>query len=357
MPTKVYMPKISFAEAINFAISRAMTKDKNMICYGLGVTDPKSIFGTTKNLEKKFGKKRVFDVPNSENALTGISVGLALNGVRSVVSHQRLDFFLLAFDQLINSAAKWYYMFGSKKSVPITIRLIIGRGWGQGPTHSQSLQSVFAHIPGLKVVIPSNPQNAQELLLASIFDPNPVVFLEHRWLHNLKSNVSQKKIKKLAGSNILKRGKDLTIITMSFAVMDVLDIAKRMSKESIDIEVIDLSVIKPISWNNIIKSVKKTGKMMLIDTGAYSGSISSEIISEICIKHHSILKKPPIKIAMPDFPEPTSYGLTKNFYFDKIKIVKNIKKILNIKRKLKVENEIKKPIHHDIPGKWFTGPF
>ncbi len=351
------MPKISFANAINSAISRAMNKDKKMICYGLGVTDPKNIFGTTKGLEKKFGRERVFDVPTSENALTGISVGLALNGVRSVVSHQRLDFFLLAFDQLINSAAKWYYMFGSKKSVPITIRLIIGRGWGQGPTHSQSLQSVFAHIPGLKVVIPSNPQNAYDLLLASIFDPNPVVFLEHRWLHNLKANISQKKIIKLEGSNILKRGKHLTIITMSFAVFDVLDIAQRMSKENIHIEVIDLSVIKPIFWKNIIKSVKKTGRMMLIDTGAYTGSVSSEIISEICIKHHSILKAAPVKIAMPDFPEPTSYALTKNFYFDKFKIIKSIKKILKINKKLKIEIEIKKPDHHDTPGKWFTGPF
>ena len=351
------MPKISFADSINFSILRAMKKDKKMVCYGLGVTDPKNIFGTTKNLENKFGKERVFDVPTSENALTGISVGLALNGVRSVVSHQRLDFFLLAFDQLINSAAKWYYMFGSKKSVPITIRLIIGRGWGQGPTHSQSLQSVFAHIPGLKVVIPSDPQNAQDLLLASIFDPNPVVFLEHRWLHNLKGKVTQKKITKLKGSKIVKKGKDLTIITMSFAVFDVLDIAKKISKDGIDLEVIDLSVIKPISWNNIIKSIKKTGKVMLIDTGAYTGSVSSEIISEIYIKHNSILKKPPIKIAMPDFPEPTSYGLTKKFYFDKFEIIKNIKKILEIKKKLKVEAEIKKPIHHDVPGKWFTGPF
>ena len=179
-------------------------------------------------------KKEFFDVNTSENTLAGVSIGLALNGVRSVVSHQRLDF-LLAFDQLINSAAKWYYMFGSKKSVPITIRLIVGRGWGQGPTHSQSLQSLFAHIPGLKVVIPSSPQSAHDLLLSSIFDPNPVVFLEHRWLHNLKAKVSEKKIIKLEGSNILKSGKDLTIITMSFAVTDVLDIAQRMSKEHIHI--------------------------------------------------------------------------------------------------------------------------
>lgn len=352
------MPKISFVDSINFAMAKAMTKDSKMICYGLGVTDPKNIFGTTKNLEKKFGKERVFDVPTSENALTGISVGLAINGVRSVVSHQRLDFFLLAFDQLINSAAKWYYMFGSKQSVPITIRLIIGRGWGQGPTHSQSLQSIFAHIPGLKVVIPSNPQNAYDLLLSSIFDPNPVVFLEHRWLHNLKSNVKKtNKIKKLQGSQVVKKGKDLTIITMSFAVVDVIDIANRMIKEKIYIEVIDLSVVKPIYWKNIIKSLRKTGRLMIVDTGAYTGSVSSEIISEIFIKYNSLLKNPPIKIAMPDFPEPTSYGLTKNFYFDKFKIIKKIKQILKIKKTLNIEKEIKKPDHHDVPGKWFTGPF
>ena len=194
-------------------------------------------------------------------------------------------------------------------------------------------------------------------MLSSIFDPNPVVYLEHRWLHNLKAKVSEKKIIKLEGSHILKSGKDVTIITMSFAVTDVLDIAERMSKENIHIEVIDLSVIKPIFWKNILKSVKKTGRMILIDTGVYTGSVSSEIISEICIKHQSILKVAPIKIAMPDFPEPTSYALTKNFYFDKFKIIKNIKKILKINKKLKIETEIKKPKHHDTPGKWFTGPF
>ena len=169
-------------KAINQAIDIAMRIDKKMICYGLGTTDPKAIFGTTKNLEKKFGSRRVFDMPTSENAMTGVSIGAALGGIRSIVSHQRLDFFLLAMDQLVNSAAKWFYTFGYP--VPITIRLIIGRGWGQGPTHSQNLQAWFAHIPGLKVVMPSNPYDAKGLLLTSIFDPNPVVFLEHRWLHN-----------------------------------------------------------------------------------------------------------------------------------------------------------------------------
>ena len=182
---------LTFAQAIKEAITTAMKIDKKMVCYGLGVTDPKGVFGTTKGLDDIFGNKRVFDVPASENALTGISIGLSLNNIKSVVTHQRLDFFILALDQLFNAAAKWYYMFGSKKSVPITIRLIIGRGWGQGPTHSQNLQSIFSHIPGLKVVMPSNAIDAKGLYYHR-YDPNPV-FLEHRWLHGASSKVPIKK--------------------------------------------------------------------------------------------------------------------------------------------------------------------
>ena len=162
--------KLSFVEAINEAMFIAMKKDKKVLCYGLGVDDPKRIFGTTKGLKEKFGDSRVFDMPTSENAMTGISIGAGLSSFRSIMVHQRLDFFLLAMDQLVNGAAKWHYMFGGQKSVPITIRLIIGRGWGQGPTHSQSLQSWFAHIPGLKVVMPSNAYDAKGMLLSSIFD-------------------------------------------------------------------------------------------------------------------------------------------------------------------------------------------
>ena len=141
------MPKrtssITFSESINLALKTSMKKDKNIICYGLGINDPKAIFNTTKNLNKLFGSDRVFDVPTSENALTGIGVGTAISGIKTVITHQRLDFALLSMDQIINSAAKWRYMFGGKFSVPITIRMIIGRGWGQGPTHSQSLSSLF----------------------------------------------------------------------------------------------------------------------------------------------------------------------------------------------------------------------
>ena len=133
----------------------------NVFVYGLGVDDPKHIFETTTGLQEKYGENRVFDMPTSENAMTGVAIGASMNGIKAIMTHQRLDFFLLAMDQLVNSASKWHYMFGSQISIPITIRLIIGRGWGQGPTHSQNLQSWFAHIPGLKVVMPSSPEDAK----------------------------------------------------------------------------------------------------------------------------------------------------------------------------------------------------
>ena len=183
--------KISFVKAVNEALFIAMKKEKKVICFGLGIDDPKRIFGTTIGLKEKFGKNRVFDTPTSENALTGVAIGAGLVGYRSIMVHQRLDFFLLAMDQLVNGAAKWHFMFGGQNYVPLTIRLIIGRGWGQGPTHSQNLQAWFAHIPGLKVVMPATARDAKGLLLSSIFDNNPVVFLEHRWLHNLEGEVPE----------------------------------------------------------------------------------------------------------------------------------------------------------------------
>ena len=207
------MNNITYAEAINSAIDIAMKIDEKVICYGLGATDPKGIFGTTIGLEKKFGNQRVFDMPTSENAMTGVAIGASIGGFKTIMTHQRLDFFLLAMDQLVNSAAKMHYMFNGELKVPITIRLILGRGWGQGPTHSQNLQSWFAHIPGLKVVMPSSAEDAKGLLLSSIFDPNPVLFLEHRWLHNSSSLVAEGDFRiPLGQSKKLIEGNDISII-------------------------------------------------------------------------------------------------------------------------------------------------
>ena len=152
---------IFFAEAINEALVMSMKKNKNVLLIGLGVDDPKGIFGTTKGINKIFKKERVFDFPTAENAMTGIAIGSSLMGMRPVITHQRVEFSLLAMEQIINQAAKWFFMNAGQKSVPLVIRLIIGRGWGQGPQHSQSLESIFAHIPGLKIVCPSSPLSAK----------------------------------------------------------------------------------------------------------------------------------------------------------------------------------------------------
>ena len=300
-------------------------------------------------------KKRVFDVPSSENALTGVSIGAAISGIRSVVTHQRLDFFLLAMDQLVNSASKWHFMFGGALKVPITIRLIIGRGWGQGPTHSQNLHSWFANIPGLKVVMPTFAQDAEELLLKSIFDPNPVIFLEQRWLHSFKNKKFKNKIKKIGESRLVRKGEDCTIISMSYYTIEALEAAKILSiKYNIKCEIIDLVSIKPIDYNKIFKSIKKTKRVIVIDTGFAICSIASEIISELSLKFLNILKTKPIKLSMPDMPVPTSYGLTKNLYHDKKSIIETVLKIFN---KKKLYSELRDKKFHDIPGEWFKGPF
>lgn len=347
---------LNFKESINQALHYCMSKDQNLLCYGLGVTDPKGIFGTTLGLEKKFGKKRVFDIPCSENAITGVSIGASLDGTRSIVTHQRLDFFLLAMDQLVNSAAKWHYMFGSKISVPITIRLIIGRGWGQGPTHSQNLQSWFNHIPGLKVVIPTFADDAKNLLISSIFDPNPVIFLEHRWLHDLQNpKINAYNNYKIGKARLCKIGKDYTIISFSYLTFEALEAANFLEKYfNIKCDLIDLRSIKPLDWQAIKKSLKKTKRVVVLDTGHTTGSVASDIISKIAIDNSINLKSRPKKLAMPDFPEPTSFALTKNFHITSKNIIEIILNDLNIKKR---SIKYKKKTYHDQPGEWFKGPF
>ena len=332
----------------------SLKKDPNLICYGLGVSDPKEVFNTTRNLQKKYSSERVFDVPCSENALTGIGIGCAIKKCRVVMTHQRLDFSLLALDQIINNASKFYYMFNKKIRVPITIRLIVGRGWGQGPTHSQSLQSIFSHIPGLKVVMPSNANDAKKLLISSIFDDNPVIFIEHRWLHEQKGRVENGFIKsKIGSANILKKGKDLTIVASSHMTTEAIIAATILKKNNIVAEIIDLRSIKPLDFEKIEKSVKKTKRLIILDSGFSFGSIANEIISSIYIRNYKLLKYRPIKIAMPDCPVPTGFSLTKNFYPDYKKIILECEKIFNKKI---IYKKIKKQLH-DVPDKEYSGPF
>ena len=348
---------MTYASAINEALATALELDANVICYGLGVPDPKGVFGTTLGLQEKFGEKRVFDMPTSENAMTGVAIGASLNGIRPVMTHQRLDFFLLCLDQLVNNAAKWHYMFGGKASVPITIRLIVGRGWGQGPTHSQSLQSWFMHIPGIKVIMPTTAADAKGLLLESIFDDNPVIFIEHRWLYDLKGEVPSGDFRIAIGkAKQMSTGSDISIVSVSYMTIEALHAIETLEKQGITCDLIDLRSINPIDWELVFASVKKTGRLIVLDTGCSTGSIACEIITRVCMKHFSFLKTAPQMVALPDFPTPTSPSLTKGFYKKAEDIVLLIGKMLQKDVNID-ELERRSHVPHDVPGDTFKGPF
>jgi pyruvate/2-oxoglutarate/acetoin dehydrogenase E1 component len=351
------MAIISFAQAINDALIEAMTIEPNVICYGLGTDDPKGVFGTTLGLQGKFGSERVFDMPTSENAMTGIGIGAALYGLKPVISHQRLDFALLSMDQLVNNAAKWRFMFGGKRGVPLTVRMIIGRGWGQGPTHSQNLQAWFAHVPGLKVVMPSTAEDAKGLLISSIFDPDPVIFLEHRWLHNLKGDVPDGDYRVPIGeAHLARQGKDITVVAMSYMTIEALHAVDHLAEQGVSCDLIDLRSIRPIDWDSIQNSVSRTGRLLVLDTGTLTGSVSGEIVARISSSCWEKLKCAPQRLAMPDIPEATSPALTKVYHVRAEHIAEKIGAMLSRSVEFKSLKD-QRQHQHDVPGSWFTGPF
>ena len=214
-------PDITYAEAVREALDFCLSQDKNVFVVGEGVPDPKKIFNTTAGLLEKYGPQRIMDMPLSENALTGVCIGSGLIGMRPVMVHQRTDFAYLALDQIINNAAKWHYMFNGQGQVPIVIRMMIGRGWGQGPQHSSSPQALFSHIPGLKVVMPARPHDAKGMLIQAIEDNGPVIFLEHRWLHHMKEPVPEEPFREPLGkARVVRSGDSLTLAAFSYSVIE-----------------------------------------------------------------------------------------------------------------------------------------
>lgn len=347
---------LKYAEALREAADICLGADSRVYLMGLGVPDPKGIFGTTAGLQDKYGEKRVFDIPVSENGMTGIAIGSAIIGMRPVLTHQRLDFALLTIEQIVNQAAKWHFMFGGRMRVPLVIRMIIGRGWGQGPQHSQSLQSWFAHIPGLKVVMPATPRDAKGMLIAAIEDDNPVIFLEHRWLHNIPGEVPEGHYTTPIGPPRMARtGKDVTIVAVSYMVLEALRAADELAAEGIDAEVIDLRTISPIDWAPIVESVRRTGRLVIADTASKSFGVSAEIISRVVEEAPGALKSVPARVCLPDSPTPTSPMLARYYYPRAYEIEEAIRRQLG--RPSKPAPEFGDADFLDVPDPSFTGPF
>ncbi len=357
------MREISYVEAIREALDQSMGVDDRVILIGEGVPDPKSIFNSTKGLQKKYGIQRVFDMPLAENGMTGICIGAAIRGLRPVLVHQRVDFALLSLDQIINNAAKWHYMFNGKASVPMVIRMIIGRGWGQGPQHSQSYQAMFAQIPGLKVVMPTTAQDAKGMLIAAIKDNNPVIFIEHRWVHHVTDYVPENLYETaLDKARIIKKGKDITIAAFSYMVFEAIIAAEALEKFlGISVEVIDMRSVRPLDIETVIASINKTKYLIVADTAYAFGSIASELITSILNICFEILKKAPVKICSPDFPTPSSPSMTKDYYPTPKTIIKEALKLLDVNIESEALERLIASVEsknlHDIPNRDFKGPF
>lgn len=309
---------LAYHEAIREALQLAMSQDRRIFIMGQGVDDPDGMFGATKNLHLQFGRERVFDTPLSEGALTGISVGAALAGMHPVYFHNRPDFLLLAMDQLVNHAAKWSYMFGGAKNVPLVVWACIGRGWGSAAQHSQALQGLFLHVPGLKLVMPSTCYDAKGLMLAALADQNPVLIMDHRYNFNNKGLVPPKPYTVPIGKGVIRRkGRDVTIVAVSHLVTEAFHAAQEAAAYGIEAEVIDPRTLKPLDEEIILDSVAKTGRLIIADCGWKTGGFTAEIGAMVAERGFNHLKAPIKRIACPDLPMPAAYNLEQAYYIGK----------------------------------------
>ena len=352
------MPReLKYFQAIQEALDLSLAKDSNVYVMGLGVPDPKGVFGTTLGLQQKYGDHRVMDMPTSENAMTGVAMGSAIVGMRPVMVHQRIDFALLAIDQMVSQAAKWHYMFGGKMRVPLVIRMLVGRGWGQGPQHSQSLQAWFAHVPGLKVVMPATPHDAKGMLIASIEDDNPVIFIEHRWLHNTFGEVPEGIYRVPIGeAKISRSGKDVTIAATSYSALEALRAAELLAKAGVEAEVIDLRSLRPLDDETIFNSVRRTGRLLVADTGWKFGGFGAEVVASVTEELFGQLKCAPRRLGMLDAPVPTSPALSHQSYPGVNEIISQIFEMLGIPQE-KLPRLEEAPSKSDVPDPQFAGPF
>lgn len=323
------MPReLAYGLAINEALRQMMEADSSVFLLGQGVNSPWYVGNTTTGLKDQFGPERVFDTPVSENAVTGAAIGAALAGMRPVVIHPRMDFALLAVEQIFNQAANWHYMFGGKVSVPVVIRPIINRGGEQAAQHSQALQAMYAHVPGLKVVMPSTAYDAKGLLITSILDDNPVIYIDDRWLYTHTGDVPEEIYQVPIGQAAIRRaGRDVTVAATSWMVIEALKAAQELAQAGIEVEVIDLRSLKPLDEETLLASVAKTGRLVVADAAWLTCGFAAEVAARVAGDGFEYLKAPIVRVALPDTPAPMSSSLEKAYYRTAADIVRAVKQV------------------------------
>ena len=324
--------KYNYGTAILAAFEYLLENYQEVFVIGQGLWSPWYVGNTMTDLDKKFGVERIIDTPVSESASTGAAVGASLAGMKPIIVHPRMDFMLYAMDAMVNQAANWSHMFGGQANAGVTIRSIINRGGEQGAQHSQALHAWFAHVPGLRVVMPSTVADARDLLIASVLCKDPVIYIDDRWLYDQEDNlppiseinlVVQKPIISLAGE-------DITVVASGHSSLLAREAAQELKNRDISAEVIDVRILNPFHTEEILKSVKKTKNLLVVDSGWTSGGFSAEIIAKTLEQLPvNCLKNPPVRIALPNAPAPSSRVLEKAYYITAKDIVEGIRKILS----------------------------
>ena len=322
--------ELSFPQALNLAMSREMEADPTVFAFGVDVQDHKRNFGSGDGLVERFGKDRFFGSPLSEAAATGVAIGAACCGLRPIHIHTRADFILLAMNQLVNMASTKNYVSNGKLSVPMVVRAMIGRSWGQGAQHSKSMHSTLAHFPGLKVVLPSSPQNAYTLLRSAIRDDNPVIFLEHRWLYDVKGPVDDQLEEPLGSCRVTKNGKDVTIVSSSWMTIEAAQAAEILSKNGVEAEIVDVRTVSPFDIDTVAASVVKTGHLVIADNDWSFCGFAAEISAQVTETCFGQLKAAPCRIGFANVPCPTTRPLENLFYPTAKEIVRAVENQLGL---------------------------
>ncbi len=324
------MVETTYANAIKDAISEEMRKDSNVFMMGEDIGVYRGAFGVTGGMVEEFGEDRIMDTPISETAFVGAAIGAAISGMRPIVEIMFSDFMSVCWDMILNQAPKMNYMFGGKVSVPMVLRTASGCGTGAAAQHSQSLEAMLCHIPGLKVIVPSTPYDAKGLLKSAIRDNNPVMFLEQKLLYRTKGMVPEEEYTIPIGvADIKREGKDCTIVTYGRMVHTCLNAAKQLEEENIDVEVIDLRTLLPMDKEAILKSVRKTKHLIIVHEAVKTGGLGGEIAAAVAETDVFYYLDAPIKrLASEDVPVPFCPVLEKGILPDEEKIVKAVKEVL-----------------------------
>ena len=307
------MREITYLEAIREAMTQEMERDSRVFLIGEDIGEYGGAFQVTYGMLEKFGPERILDTPITELALTGAAVGAALIGMRPIAEIMFMDFTTLASEQLVNQAAKLRFMFGGQSTVPMVLRTPAGSGTGAAEHHSQSFENWFVHVPGLKVVMPSTPYDVKGLLVSSIRDENPVVFIEHKLLYKTKEEVPEELYEiPLGKADIKREGKDLTIVATAIMVQKSLEAAETLAEEGIDVEVVDPRTLRPLDTETIINSVKKTGKVLIVHEAVKTGGFGGELAGVIAESEaFGYLEAPIIRLAGREVPIPYNRNLEK----------------------------------------------